>query len=206
MTTLLFLFSMNSFAADPNKPHPHQGKATVFTNPQKTTLTASEVTQIKSGTPILKQVQQGNGGRGIAIMDLNATPEAIWNVVTDYHNYPTHIPDLKSTKNYSVSDSHVYTHFVLSSMMMTVEYYVKHNLNKEKGYVTWTLDYTRHSDLDDSTGYWYMYPSPDNQGKTRLEYTIDVRVSGWVPKFIQTALAERGLKDATKWVKKAVEK
>ena len=73
-------------------------------------------------------------------------------------------------------------------MMMTVEYYVKHRLNREEGYVTWTLDYSRYSDLDDSTGYWYMYPSPDNPGKTRVEYTIDVRISGWVTKFIQTTL------------------
>ena len=206
MTPVLFMLSMNSYAADPDKPHPHQGKATVFTNPQKTSLTADEVTLIQSGKPILKQVRQGNGGRGIAIMDLNASQDVIWNVITDYANYPSHIPDLKSTKNYSVSDSNIYTHFILSSMMMTVEYYVKHNLNKEKGYVTWTLDYTRLSDLDDSTGYWYMYPSPDNPGKTRVEYTIDVRISGWVPKVIQTTLADRGLKDATKWVKKAVEK
>ena len=206
MKPLLFMLSMNSYAADPNKPHPHQGKATVFTNPQKTELTASEVELIQSGKPILKQVRQGNGGRGIAIMDLNASQEAIWNVITDYAKYPTHIPDLKKTQNYTVTDSNIYTHFTLSSMMMTVEYYVKHNLDKEKGYVTWTLDYSRLSDLDDSTGYWYMYPSPDNPGKTRVEYTIDVRISGWVPKFIQTTLADRGLKDATKWVKKAVEK
>ena len=206
MTMFFMLFSVNSYAADPNKPHPHKGKAEVFTVPSKTTLTASEVSTIKSDKPILKQVQQGNGGRGIAVMDLNASQEKIWGIITDYEKYPTHISDLKDTQNYKKTDKHVYTHFTLSSMMMTVEYYVKHTLNEKDGYVTWTLDYDRYSDLDDSTGYWYLYPSPDNPGKTRVEYTIDVRVSGWVPKFIQTALAERGLKDATKWVKKAAEK
>jgi len=67
MKTLLLLLSMNSFAADPNKPHPHQGKATVFTSPQKTILSPTQIQTIKSGKPILKQVQKGEGGRGIAI-------------------------------------------------------------------------------------------------------------------------------------------
>lgn len=206
-----FFFVLLSFlspaeAANPDKPHPHQGVATKFGKPSKTALTAEEVTKIKSGEAILKQVKQGNGGRGIAIMDIQGTQDDVWNVITNYKNYPTYIPELKSTENYSVSPENIYTKFILSSMMMTVEYYVKHNLYKDEGYVTWTLDYTKESDLDDSTGCWFMYPSPDNPGKTRVEYTIDVRISGWVPKFVQNVLAERGLEDATKWVKKAVEK
>ena len=206
MTMLFMLFSTNVFAADPNKPHPHQGKAEVFTVPSKTTLTAAEVTTIKSGKPILKQVKKGkNGGRGIAIMDLNASQETIWQIITDYKKYPTYISNLDKTENYRTTGNHVYTHFTLSGMMISIDYYVKHTLNKKDGYVTWTLDYDRLSDLDDSTGYWYLYPSPDNPGKTRVEYTIDVRVNG-IAKVAQPILADRGLKDATKWVKKAAEK
>jgi coenzyme Q-binding protein COQ10 len=207
MQLFLFLLPMisPSYAADPNKPHPHQGVATKFGKPTKTLLTTEETAQIKSGKPILKQVKQGSGGRGIAIMDLNASQEEVWDVITNYKKYPSYIPELKSTENYKVSSSNIYTTFVLKSMMMTVEYYVKHNLYKDGGYITWTLDYSKESDLDDSTGCWFLYPSPDNPGQIRVEYTIDVRISGWVPKFVQNVLAERGLEDATKWVKKAVE-
>ena len=91
-------------------------------------------------------------------------------------------------------------------MMISVEYFIKHNLHEKEGYVTWTLDYSRESDLDDSTGYWLLYPSPDNPDHTRVEYSVDIRIKGWIPKFIETMLAEQGLEDATKWVKKAVEK
>ena len=45
--------------------------------------------------------------------------------------------------------------------------------------MTWTLDYSQESDLDDSTGYWLVYPSPADPSKTRVEYTVDLRVSGW---------------------------
>ena len=138
-------------------------------------------------------------------MDVNASQEKVWGVITNYDKYPTYIPELTSASNYKKTEQHAHTKFILSSMMMTIEYYVKHNLYKDEGYVTWTLDYSRESDLDDSTGCWFMYPSPDNPGHTRVEYTIDVRVSGWVPQFVQDILAERGLRDATKWVKKAAE-
>lgn len=205
----LFLFFLpmlsTAYAADPNKAHPHQGVAQKFKKPTKTPLTAAETKKIKSGIPILKQVKQGNGGRGVAVMDIDASQEKVWNVITDYKKYPTYIPELKTTENYSVTSQNIYTKFILSSMMMTVEYYVKHNLFKDEGYVTWTLDYSKESDLDDSTGCWFLYPSPDNPGHTRVEYTIDVRISGWVPGFVQNILAERGLEDATKWVKKAAE-
>ena len=112
-------------------------------------------------------------------MDVDASQEKVWNIITNYKKYPTYIPELKTTENYSVSPDNIYTKFILSSMMMTVEYYVKHNLFKEEGYVTWTLDYTKESDLDDSTGCWFLY-YPDNPGQTGVEYTIDVRISGWV--------------------------
>ncbi|MAA79949.1 MAG: hypothetical protein CL916_11900 [Deltaproteobacteria bacterium] len=205
MQLFLFILSIlaTSYAADPNTPHPHQGVAQKFGKPTKTVLTDKEISRIKSGEAILKQVEQGDGGRGIAVMDVDASQEKVWNIITDYKKYPTYIPELKTTENYNVTPDNVYTKFILSSMMMTVEYYVKHNLFKDEGYITWTLDYTKESDLNDSTGCWFLYPSPDNPGQTRVEYTIDVRISGWVPKFVQTILADRGLEDATKWVKKA---
>ena len=96
--------------------------------------------------------------------------------------------------------------FVISTWGVTVEYYVKHDYQPQKGYMTWTLDYTRESDLGDSTGYWLVYPSPLDPSKTRVEYSVDLRIQGWVPGFIQTMLAESGVEDATKWVKREAEK
>ncbi|MEC7986452.1 MAG: SRPBCC family protein [Myxococcota bacterium] len=210
MNTILLLLSLHgipaSIAADPNKPHPHQGVATVFSNPQPVSLSDAEKRLLQSGKPVLKQVKQGNGGRGIAVMDVKGTEEEVWNVITDYPSYPKRIPELKTTSNYSVDEKNIYTRFIISKMMVSVEYFIKHDLHKDKGYITWTLDYTRESDLDDSTGYWLLYPSPDNPGQTRVEYSVDIRIKGWIPKFIETMLADQGLEDATKWVKKAVEK
>ena len=79
MQLFLFLLPMLStaYAADPNKPHPHQGISEKFGKPTKTPLTASETAKIKSGEAILKQVKKGNGGRGIAVMDIDASQEVL---------------------------------------------------------------------------------------------------------------------------------
>ena len=72
--------------------------------------------------------------------------------------------------------------------------------------MSWTLDYGRESDLDDSTGYWLVYPSPLDPQKTRVEYSVVLLIKGWVPGFIQTMLADSGVENATKWVKREAEK
>ena len=88
---------------------------------------------------------------------------------------------------------------------MDVVYFIEHSFHKSEGYMTWTQDYTRESDLDDSTGYWLVYPSPDTPGATRVEYTVDMRLKGWVPGFVENMLAKKGLTMATSWVKKKAE-
>jgi hypothetical protein len=86
--------------------------------------------------------------------------------------------------------------------MVDVQYYIKHDYQPEKGSMTWTLDYSRKSDLDDSAGYWLVYPSPVDTSKTRVEYSVDLRIAPTIPSFIETILADKGIKNATKWVKK----
>ena len=63
----------------------------------------------------------------------------------------------------------------------------------------------RKSDLDDSAGYWLVYPSPTDTGKTRVEYSVDLRIGPGIPDFIETILADKGIKNASQWVKKVAE-
>ena len=210
MNTLLTLiaigFSNPTFAADPNTPHEHQGKAIRFTNPQPTKLTAEESAKLKTGEPVRKQVKKVNSGRGVAIMDIAADEKTIWSVITDFNSYSNWIDQLSECEIYKKEGQHIFSRFLISAAMMKIEYYIDHTYYPDKGYMTWHLDYSRQSDLDDSTGYWLTYPSPDDPTKTRLEYSIDLRTKGWIPKFVENMLANQGLEDGTKWVKKQSEK
>ena len=203
---MTFLSLSNADAANPNAPHPHTGIATKFTNPSKVTLTEAELATLSAGNPVLKQVQAGSGGRGIAVFDVSASQTQVWQTITSFSKYPKWIPELSKCEKYSTAGEHIFVDFVISTWGVDVEYYVDHTYRPSQGYMTWTLDYSKESDLDDSTGYWLVYPSPLDPNKTRVEYSVDLRIKGWVPGFIQTMLAESGVEDATKWVKREAEK
>merc|ERR1719375_2296644 len=88
--------------------------------------------------------------------------------------------------------------------MLKLEFFVRHFLYlQHHNSLTWTLDYSKESDFDDSMGYWYIVPHPDHPDeKTRLFYSVGVSMFDWVPKFVVDFMSSKALTDATAWVKK----
>ena len=202
---LACFLSTAALAADPNKAHAHKGVGEKFTAPTPTVLNAKEKATLERGETVRKQIKHSSGGRGIAIMDVNASADKVWKVITDYKAYPSWIDDLESTQTYENTGRHIKVQFNLSVMMKDITYYIDHDYQPAKGYLTWQRDYRRESDIDDSTGYWLVYPTPGYEGWTRVEYTVDLRLKGWVPGILENMLAKKGLILATSWVKKQAE-
>jgi hypothetical protein len=64
------------------------------------------------------------------------------------------------------------------------------------------LDYAEKSDLDDSVGFWYVIPHPDNpEHWTRVYYSVELSVFPWMPQFVVDFLSKKALTDATAWVR-----
>ena len=203
----VFFLVATVLAADPNVPHPHRGVVTPYAGaPPTVFLSAADLAALASGQGVLKQQQVASGGRGIAVLDIAAAPKKIWSKILDYAHYPAWVERVAECGNYRVAGDEMYTRFLLSVMGMDVEYYIHHRYHPEANYLTWTLDYSRRSDLDDSVGYWRVIPDPDGRPRSRLEYSVDIRFTGYVPGFIQDAIAKKGLTDATAWVKRESEK
>ena len=193
-------------AADPNTPHPHQGIITKFIDPGRAELTPAEQAALLSGQAVYKQTRHDNVDRGTAIFDVAASQETVWQVITNFQQYPKWIQEISGTEVYMSAGRNIYVDFTISVFMVNVQYYIKHDYQPEKGCMTWTLDYSRKSDLDDSTGYWLVYTSPTDTGKTRVEYSIALRIGPLIPDFIETILTDKGIENATMWVKKGAEK
>lgn len=203
---LLLLLTTLAFAADPNTPHPHQGIVRGYAGaPPAVTLSAEESATLASGEMVLKQVRSDKGGRGVAFMDIRATPATVWSRIVNYAMYPTWVDNVAACEVYKREGSNIYARFLLDPMGMKIEYFVKHVYNPTAGWLTWTLDYSRSSDLDDSVGYWRVTPVSAQPPLSRLEYSVDIRFSGWVPQFAQDALSKKGLSTAVTWVKKQSE-
>ena len=207
---LLFLVIISilletAVAADPITPHPHQGIITKFIDPAPSILSPDEQAALLSGQPVFQQTSHNNIDRGTAIFDVATGQKTVWQVITSFQNYPEWIEEISETEIYMSESRYIYVDFTISVYMVDIQYFIKHDYHPEKGSMTWTLDYNRKSDLDDSAGYWLVYPSPADTGKTRVEYSVDLRIGPGIPDFIETILADKGIKNASQWVKKVAE-
>ena len=189
-------------AADANEPHPHQGSLSPYpTPPAPVSLDAAQEATYLSGKPVYTQVDSGNQGRGVAVFLVDASPEKVWSTIESFSSYPSWIDGVKTCEVYQTSGDHTFVRFVIGKMGMSIEYFIDHQRPAGAEWMTWTLDYSRHSDLDDSVGMWRVTPLEGDASKSRVEYSVDVGVDGWVPGFIREFLVDQGLKDATSWLK-----
>lgn len=197
-----------ALAADANRPHPHQGIITAYkTAPERPPLTAEDLATLAEGDSVMKQHKDADsGGRGVAVQDINAPVEIVWSKITDYSAYPVMVENVKECESYEVKDDHIRTRFVISAMLMNVEYFIDHVYKPQENYLTWTLDYTRESDLDDSVGFWWVEAIEDKPGWTRVFYSVEVKLRGWIPAAVENMIAKQGLPKATAWVKRESEK
>ena len=198
-----------SFAADDSQPHPHTGVLKPYPNtPNIPTLTANDLAKLADGKSVQKQFKESgaSGGRGLAVQDVHASPEEIWSRIMALENYTQWVSNVSECEVYETTGRHTKARFVLSATVMSVEYFIDHTFYPERNYLTWTLDYSKESDLDDSVGFWYVQPLKEKPGWSRLYYSVDVKLKGWVPGFIQKQITKSGLNKATAWVKLESEK
>ena len=191
-------------AADAGQPHAHQGLLKPYPKPPTPTpLTQTELATLDRGKPVYKQTDGPAGGRGVAVFRVKAPPDVVWGTICDFSNYPRWIDEVAVAEVYGQNGNQVFVRFVLKSMGVSVEYFIEHDYRASETWGTWTLDYSRESDLVDSVGSWLVREvSP---GVSQVEYSVDLQISGWVPGFIRNILVDNGLEDATQWLKTQAE-
>lgn len=195
------------------EPHDHQGIVTPFTpGDPKITLDKKALAILASGKPYQTQIQSGTGGRGLVVQDVDAPTDVVWGRILDYDNYAKMVPKTVESKNYKVENVKptkkdplsqiIYTRMKVGFPVLKLEFFVKHLYYPELNSLTWTLDYSKKSDFNDSCGFWFVIPHPEDDQRTRLFYSVEVSMFDWVPKFVVDFMSTKALTDATAWVKK----
>ena len=197
-----------ALAGSADKPHPHTGVIPKFKGePPAAKLTEADEATLASNKAVKKQVKLGDaGGRGVAVMDIHAPTDVVWDKIKDYDSYPSWVENLDECEIYKEDGSALFVYFKASVLGIPAEWWVEHDYQVDKGYVTWTLDYSKQSDLDDSVGYWRVTELSADPPLTRVEYSVNIQLSGWVPGALEDMLADKGLTVATSWVKAQAEK
>lgn len=201
------LWAVNARAADAKKPHPHKGTLAPYPRPPAPlVLSDKEMQRLADGKPVMRQTEGDAGGRGLAVFRVKAPPEVAWAVINDFKNYPKYIDEVKEIEVYKKDGGNIDVRFEISSWGVSIEYFIHHDYDMANRWGTWTLDYARESDLDDSVGFWRVTPVEGQPEQATVEYSVDIAIKGWVPGFVRGLLVDNGLKAATTWVKVQSEK
>ena len=190
-------------AADASKPHMNSGVNPPFASAKpQVSLTGSEETALEAGRAVMRQVtsKDGKGGRALAVQDVAASPDTVWNRILAFPEYPKMVTGVQAQplphasrltrhaapsrptsrasrlspctrsaadhprwhfwqecSNYETithrnGTQTIRTRMKLGVMGVSLEYFIDHTYAPRLGVLTWTLDYSRLSDLIDSVG------------------------------------------------------
>lgn len=156
------------------------------------------------------QTIEGYSGSGIVIQEIHASLATIWKILVDFDKYPQRIPKVAACEPYTGMGNYIHQHLTLGYRWLSLHVYVQHELqyspnnnhHNHHHVLLWTLDTMKNSDLEESTGYWYIEDHPTKVGWSRVTYHVHVTLMEWVPSFVWKFMTKQALEEATSWIKK----
>ena len=200
---VLLIASTNVVAANPAAPHPHQGKLAPFSGlPPPPTLSADERAALARGEVIVRPMDKRSDGRRMVTFQVDAPADRVWAVVSRFEAFPSYIDEVKRVSVLQRDAKGTVVAFTVSQLGVTLTYFVRHLYDDERRAGTWTLDYGKESDLDDSVGYWRVTPLPGDPSRCLVEHSTHVALQTPLPGFLQTWIADGSLRSTGAWVRK----
>jgi ribosome-associated toxin RatA of RatAB toxin-antitoxin module len=211
---IAFLVATSAFialAGSVSKPHVHNGVLEPYDGkPLPLHLTVDQLSQLEKGEAVFYKERVGKSGRGVVIQDINASTLICMERIRDLDKYPKVVPHVSrvtvyENKQFPNGTSKTGAEFGIGVMGLKLQYFLQLTHEPKYNTLTWTLDYKRNSDLDDSVGHWQVMTHPSKSGWTRILYSTKIKLFSWVPEFVVNALTNKALSESTSWVKRESE-
>jgi hypothetical protein len=168
-------------------------------------LSNFDVAALRRGERVQKQDRLGRSGYGFVVLDVDATPEDVFDALTQISDYQEMIPTVRGVKVYSKTANMVAAELYLSRFYLKLN--VIHSILRDNRIVKFRLDTSKPNlVLRKAEGFWYVQSvdggSPDNPGsaKSRVYLSADIVASRLVPTMIVDYAAARALPRATTWL------
>jgi len=146
----------------------------------------------------------GVSRRLIMVQDIKAPHTVVMGRIMDLNNYPRMVSGVDGCVTYASSEEGglrvVKSTYEISALHMKFKYFMRHEYDPSANCMTFALDYDRRSDLDDSVGYWYVLPT--GRASSRVYYSCECKLRGWVPGPVYSLLTKEALTKATSWVER----
>ena len=118
---------------------------------------------------------------------INAPPDKVFDVITNYERYGDFLPEVKKVSTSARNGSQVKLHYEIS-LVKTIRYTILVTEERPKR-MSWT--FVEGEVMKDNKGSWVL--EPEGEGKTKATYTVDVTVGALVPKAIINGLVDQSL-------------
>ncbi len=207
MSALLLAATVSgvALAGDPATPHAHQGHLKPFVRPAALSLNAADEATLADDEPVVRSTKSESGGTGTAVQYVKASADTVWEVILGYQHYPQRVKNVVKAEVYQRDGSEVFfVDMISKNWGVSTTIYSRNVIKRSEGWMAWTLDYSRTSDIDDLAGYWRVEQLQATPPLTRLDHGSAIELSG-VPGFVVSYLTKQGLVDGTAWVKEHAE-
>lgn len=184
--------------------HEHQGIIPAYRGaPPRIGLSAEEQNTV-GRDQYVRRIEEVDGNvQAVTVFSVNAPAACVWSLLLDFPAYARGLEDMSISELYRRDGRDYYVEFRYRHWLLgSHTYFVRHTYpGSVAGWGTWTLDYDRRSDLDDSVGFWRVEPVKGNADRSNVFYSATVRYRGWAPWWIMRMFVEGTLAETADWVK-----
>jgi coenzyme Q-binding protein COQ10 len=115
---------------------------------------------------------------------VNATPEKLYAVIVDYERYPEFLDNMKLARIVKREGNQAEVDFEVSLLGKRIPYTLAFEEAPHKG-IRWKL--VKSSFMKENNGSWAL--RPEGEGRTHATYSLEVKISSFIPKALSTSLA-----------------
>jgi hypothetical protein len=189
----------------------HPMSSTAPARPVMPAISADEEKKLGKGDTVIQLTLDGNGGGFVTgIIDIVATEDEIWKVLTAFERIPESTPSIKVADRYRDETApnggrDIDMAYMIEVGWVEVKYWVHHDLFPDKRYLVWALDATQPNEIKDTTGSFSTWKSPYS-GRVRFLYQTRVITGRKIPKWVEEELSVQALKKYIRFVKDEAER
>jgi coenzyme Q-binding protein COQ10 len=118
---------------------------------------------------------------------INAPMEKVFSLIINYEGYKDFIPEVRAVRVLERKEN-IATVQYEADVVKRIKYTLRHTAQPPSK-MTWSL--VEGEMMKDNTGGWLL--EPEGEGRTKVTYSVDITLGGFVPKAIVNALVDNSL-------------
>lgn len=181
--------------------------------PGPPTIDAKARAKLDAGKVALISAHDRSGESTVAtvmgLVEIAAPVDRVWEILLSRQHLVDSSGVVKSVVHYGETsdDGDHYSFglkFELKVGFSTLDYWVRRDLYRSDGYLTWLIDSGKPNDLKYTEGSYSVFPAPD-PGKLQLVYRAKIQSGKAIPRWLEEDLTENSLTSYLAYVKEHAE-